>query len=50
MSTMGDVQHRGGYQDKCGGYLEYHRGAILSMVGDNQYHGGYLDASGGYHE
>ena len=33
MSTMGDVQHRGGYQDKCGGYLEYHRGGYLEYGG-----------------
>ena len=23
LSTVGDVQYRGGYHDKCGGYLEY---------------------------
>ena len=23
MSTVGDVQYRGRYHDKCGGYLEY---------------------------
>ena len=32
MSTVGDVQYRGGY-------LEYH-GDILSTVGDVQYRGG----------
>ena len=32
LSTMGDVQYRGGYHDKCGGYLEY--------LGDTQYRGG----------
>ena len=38
----GSVQYRGGYHDKCGGYLEY-RGGV-------QYSGGYHDARGGYHE
>ena len=28
----GDVQCRGGYNDKCGGYLEYH-GDIMYMWG-----------------
>ena len=23
LSTMGDIQYRGGCHDKCGGYLEY---------------------------
>ena len=53
---MGGVQYRGGYHDKCGGYLEYRGGCsvpwgdILSTVGDVQYRGGYHDACGGYHE
>ena len=50
---MGGVQYRGGYHDKCGGYLEYRGGCsvpwgdtmstvgvILSTVGDVQYRGG----------
>ena len=48
MSTMGGyleyrggVQYRGGYHDKCGGYLEY-RG-VFSTVGDIMSTGGYLD-------
>ena len=24
LSTVGGVQYRGGYHDKCGGYHEYH--------------------------
>ena len=57
---MGGVQYRGGYHDKCGGYLEYRGGCsvpwgdimstvgvILSTVGDVQYRGGYHDARGG---
>ena len=43
---MGGVQYRGGYHDKCGGYLEYcggvqYRGGIMSTVG------GYLEYRGG---
>ena len=50
---MGGDQYRGGYHDKCGGYLEYPGecsvpwgdimstvGVILSTVGDVQYRGG----------
>ena len=33
-STVGGVQYRGGYHDKCGGYHEYRGGVILSTVGD----------------
>ena len=60
MSTVGGVQYRGGYHDKCGGYLEYRGGCsvpwgdimstvgvILSTVGDVQFRGGYHDARGG---
>ena len=62
LSTMGSVQYRGGYHDKCCRYLEYHGvfstmgdimntvGVILSTVGDTQYREGYHDACGGYHE
>ena len=32
LSTVGGVQYRGGYHDKCGGYLEY-RGGVFSTVG-----------------
>ena len=39
---MGGVQYRGGYHDKCGGYLEY--------LGGVQYRGGYHEYHGGYHE
>ena len=42
LSTVGDVQYRGGYHDKCG--------IILSTVRDTQYRGGYHDARGEYHE
>ena len=38
-STVGGVQYRGGYHDKCGGYLEY-RGGV-------QYRGGYHEYRGG---
>ena len=63
MSTMGryleycgGVQYRGGYHDKCGGYLENRGvfstmgdimstvGVTLSTVGDVQYGGRYHDA------
>ena len=50
MSTVGGyleycwgVQYRGGYHDKCEGYLEY-RGGYL------EYRGGYLEYRGGYHD
>ena len=33
LSTVGDVQYRGGYHDKCGVYLEY-RGDFMMHVGD----------------
>ena len=42
LSTMGDVQYRGGYHDVCG--------VILSTMGDTQYCGGHHDACVGYHE
>ena len=42
LSTMGGVQYRGGYYDKCRGYLEY--------CGGVQYHGGYHEYHGGYPE
>ena len=29
LSTVGDVQYRGGYHDKCGAYLEYHGGCSV---------------------
>ena len=29
LSTVGGVQYRGGYHDKCGGYLEYHGGCSV---------------------
>ena len=32
LDTVEDVQYRGGYHDKCGGYLEY-CGDIMSIVG-----------------
>ena len=33
MSTVeGYLEYRGGYHDKCGGYLEYH--GVFSTVGD----------------
>ena len=38
LSTVGNVQYRGGYHDACGG--------IVSTVGDVQYRGGYHDACG----
>ena len=38
LSTVGGVQYRGGYHDKCGGYLEY-RGGV-------QYRGGYHEYRG----
>ena len=43
LSTVGDVQYRGGYLEysTIGGYDEY-RGGYL--VGHTQYHGGYHDA------
>ena len=52
------VQYRGGYHDKCGGYLEYREGiswvpwgVILSIVGGVQYRGGISWCTrGGYHE
>ena len=34
LNTVGDVQYRGEYHDKCGGYFEY-RGGV-------QYLGGYI--------
>ena len=35
LNTVGDVQYRGEYHDKCGGYLEYHgtMGDIISSMG-----------------
>ena len=59
LSTVGGVQYRGGYHDKCGGYLEYRgvfstvgdimstMGVILSTMGDVQYRGGYHEYRGG---
>ena len=38
LSTMGNVQYRGGYHDACGGYPSFEN---LSTVG------GYHDACGG---
>ena len=29
LSTMGDVQYRGGYHDACGGYHEYRGGCSV---------------------
>ena len=29
LSTVGDVQYRGGYHDACGGYHEYHGGCLV---------------------
>ena len=43
MSTLGDVQYRGGYLVYRGGYLVY-RGDAMSTVGDTQYRRGYHDA------
>ena len=34
LSTVGDVQYRGAYHDKCGGYLEYGEGYL-------EHHRGY---------
>ena len=49
MSTVGGVggvQYRGGYHDKCGGYLEYH-GVFSTVGGYHEYRGGYLEYCGG---
>ena len=46
LEYCGGVQYRGGYHDKCGGYLEY-RG-VFSTVGDIvSTMGGYLEYCGG---
>ena len=45
MSTVGGVQYRGGYHDKCGGYLEY-RGGVRYCGGYHEYHGDYLEYCG----
>ena len=29
LSTVGGVQYRGGYHDKCGGYLEFRGGCSV---------------------
>ena len=42
LSTVGGVQYRGGYHDKCGGYLEY-RGGVQYHGGYHKYHGGLSD-------
>ena len=42
LSTVADVQYRGGIHDKCGGYLEYR--------GDTQYRRGYMMHVGRYRE
>ena len=34
LSTVGDVQYRGGYHDACGGYHE-HRGGCSVLWGEN---------------
>ena len=58
MSTVGDVQYRGGYHDARGGYHEYCGGCSvpwgdtilrnLSTVGDIMMHvGGYHECHGG---
>ena len=46
LSTMEGVQYRGGYHDKCGGYLEY-RGGVQYRGGYHEYRGGYLEYCGG---
>ena len=45
LSTVGGVQYRGGYHDKCGGYLEY-RGGVQYRGGYHEYRGGYLEYRG----
>ena len=52
LSTVGGVQYRGGYHDKCGDILSTVRvfstvGGYLEYRGDVQYCGGYHDARGG---
>ena len=47
LSTVGGGQYRGGYHDKCGGYLEY-RGGVQYRWGDIMSTvGGYLEYRGG---
>ena len=43
LSTVGGVQYRGGYHDKCGGYLEYRGGCsvpwgMVLMISPHMYH------------
>ena len=53
MSTLGDVQYIGGYDDECGEYHEFiggcsvHRRDTMSTSGDVQYIGRNHDTCGG---
>ena len=44
---MGGVQYRGGYHDKCGGYLEYRGGCSVRWGDIMSTVGGYLEYRGG---
>ena len=49
LSTMGDVQYCGEYDDKCGGYLKYHGARCVQYCGGyHECHGSYLEYCGGY--
>ena len=46
LSTVGDVQYRGGYHDKFGDILSFV--GVFSIVGYHKYRGEYLEYRGGY--